>query len=538
MNNLDRKILSICLLMIFIISTITIPSLPITSAAGCGGDCACGDDDTPCDCPPGNVGRACNCNDPRADCGCIAQCKKQPKYSKWCQYPHGGGTVKCNCGGSSCTCSKNRQKYCTVGGMPCGGKEDKPCTCSGDGCPCPTRKNVCKSAEPKNPCGKKSIACISVCDCGGPNCPCPGGCSIGEVECQRYDHRITSDENCVYVDGSNTNGPWDGSEEHPFQNIQDGINSATPCQTIFVLDGIYYENPIIDVGFSVKLDSQGAIIDGGETGSVVTIISDNVEVSGFTIRNCGSNELDAGIDIHSDHNKILANTLNNNQATGINLQDSANYNTIMENNIYHNQGAGIFIWDSSNDNNIYYNDLMDHGWFNAKDLCEDNNWDNNYWDDYSGSGEYIIPGGFSKDTNPLTEQWINHPPETPIINGSTSGTIGSEDEYTIFVTDPDRHDFFMYIDWGDENIIEYTGPILESISNQEGIHLTYSWSEEGTYKIRIKVKDEYYGDESEWATLDVSISKSKQFNTPSLQQFIERLINRFPFIEKILNQII
>ena len=30
----------------------------------------------------------------------------------------------------------------------------------------------------------------------------------------------------IYVDDDNTTGPWDGTEDHPFQFIQDGIDVA------------------------------------------------------------------------------------------------------------------------------------------------------------------------------------------------------------------------------------------------------------------------------------------------------------------------
>ncbi|MBS3802690.1 MAG: hypothetical protein KGY65_08065, partial [Candidatus Thermoplasmatota archaeon] len=33
--------------------------------------------------------------------------------------------------------------------------------------------------------------------------------------------------NTIYVDDDNIDGPWDGSIEHPFQYIQDGINAAS-----------------------------------------------------------------------------------------------------------------------------------------------------------------------------------------------------------------------------------------------------------------------------------------------------------------------
>ena len=50
----------------------------------------------------------------------------------------------------------------------------------------------------------------------------------------------------VYVDDNNTNGPWNGSKEYPYQYIQDGIDNAYDGYGIFVYNGTYNENVVIN----------------------------------------------------------------------------------------------------------------------------------------------------------------------------------------------------------------------------------------------------------------------------------------------------
>ena len=59
-------------------------------------------------------------------------------------------------------------------------------------------------------------------------------------------------------------------------------------------------------------------------------------------------------------------------------------------------------------------------------------------------------------------------------------------------------------------------------------------AETGTYEVKLKVKDEY-DYESDWATLEVAMPKNKAIN-PFIQ-FLERLIERFPILEQILQPI-
>jgi len=53
-----------------------------------------------------------------------------------------------------------------------------------------------------------------------------------------FEITIQSDTH-VYVDDDNTSGPWDGSEQDPYQYISDGISNATSGQNVVVMPGDY-----------------------------------------------------------------------------------------------------------------------------------------------------------------------------------------------------------------------------------------------------------------------------------------------------------
>lgn len=108
---------------------------------------------------------------------------------------------------------------------------------------------------------------------------------------------------------------------------------------------------------------------------------------------------------------------------------------------------------------------------------------------------------------------INDLPDTPTISGEISGNVGVSYEYTFVTTDPDGDDVYYYTDWGDGTTSGWLGP------HQSGaqVSTTHSWSEQGTYTVKVKAKDIHYA-ESDWGYLEVTMPKNQQISHQQSQQ--------------------
>jgi len=84
-----------------------------------------------------------------------------------------------------------------------------------------------------------------------------------------------------------------------FATLNAAIDNASQGDTIFVKNGVYMENLVIDKPLTIMAESASTIIDGGGRGTVVWINANHTVVSGFTIRNIGSNFTDSGIYVDS-----------------------------------------------------------------------------------------------------------------------------------------------------------------------------------------------------------------------------------------------
>jgi parallel beta-helix repeat protein len=130
-----------------------------------------------------------------------------------------------------------------------------------------------------------------------------------------------------------------------YTTIQLAIDDADPGDTVFVFnDGAPYHENII-IGKTMNLvgeDRDTVIIDGDDAGDVVTVNSDWVNVTGFTIMNgsCGFN-----LDFTSNGNITGNNILHN--WGGIAFESSSGI-SITENNISSNDADGIDVLASAN----------------------------------------------------------------------------------------------------------------------------------------------------------------------------------------------
>jgi hypothetical protein len=184
----------------------------------------------------------------------------------------------------------------------------------------------------------------------------------------------------IYVDDDNTEGPWDGSMEHPYRYIQDGIDASEGGDTVYVYSGIYYENIIVDKSINlVGEDRDTTIVDGGGSGDVVYVSADDVCINGFTVQNSGnireSNQNDFGIEIDSN-SIILSNNIisNNNGLAGVSLDGDSHI--VSDNLITFNDMYGMTIGDSDHNNIsnnfISYNTFAGLGVFGSHHVISGN----------------------------------------------------------------------------------------------------------------------------------------------------------------------
>ncbi|MCK5258991.1 MAG: hypothetical protein KAJ69_05665, partial [Thermoplasmatales archaeon] len=120
-------------------------------------------------------------------------------------------------------------------------------------------------------------------------------------------------------------------------------------------------------------------------------------------------------------------------------------------------------------------------------------------------------------------------PDKP--EGTASGKSNEEYIYTTSTTDPNGDKLYYLFDWGDGEFSGYIGP-YDSGQTAEASHI---WKEKENYEIRVIAKDER-GVISEWSDpLPISMPKNKAINPFLL--FLERLMERFPILEQILQPV-
>jgi len=278
-----------------------------------------------------------------------------------------------------------------------------------------------------------------------------------------YINEIEYQENIIYVD-DDFNESTPGWNQTHFDNIQDGIDAVVENGTVYVYNGIYYEN--INVNKTINLigeDRNNTIINGGGIGKVIYISADLVSISNLNItnglvdnivvnyaKNCSItrniiyNSWQHGIHFfHSDGNIVTGNIINSNNKSGI-YSFEGNNNFIAQNTLSDNINYGIqliggdnnVIFHNSFNNNTVY-DYSTNIWYNATIQ------EGNYWSDFDEPSEgaydnnsdgivdssYDIPGGANHDLYPLmypliilnlNSRWnlINLPRETSMTMAS------------------------------------------------------------------------------------------------------------------------
>lgn len=237
-------------------------------------------------------------------------------------------------------------------------------------------------------------------------------------------------KNTIYVGGTGSGN---------YTSIQNAIDNASNGDTVFVYNGTYHENVVVNKSITlIGENKESTIIDGKGTYHVVFIPSDEVNISGFTIQNSGNiysgilitnhskysvvsnciilNNWD-GISLGCSSNNVISNNMILDNLNGISFDYFCNNNEISRNIISYNFCYGIQIPYSNNNNILHHNDMIENGQ-NVHDNGDndwDDGWNGNYWEDYEEkypyarkiwlkgiwSSPYEIPGRNNIDRYPL-----------------------------------------------------------------------------------------------------------------------------------------
>jgi len=182
-----------------------------------------------------------------------------------------------------------------------------------------------------------------------------------------------NDNNILYVGGDDPGN---------YTKIQDAINASSNGDTVFVYNGTYCENVIVNKSINlVGEDRNTTLIDGKESGIVVNVTANETCLSDFTLINNSKHDhalvVDTDFNViknnkiifrptglpynafslyYADNNEILDNMIvGGGKLFGLRMYDSNN-NTIKGNTII--DGYGISISDNSRNNTFRNNELF------------------------------------------------------------------------------------------------------------------------------------------------------------------------------------
>jgi hypothetical protein len=119
---------------------------------------------------------------------------------------------------------------------------------------------------------------------------------------------------------------------------------------------------------------------------------------------------------------------------------------------------------------------------------------------------------------PMMPENTNQLPNPPLIDGPHCGKVNTNYTFTIGpITDPEGDQFYVLLDWGDGTTSGWLGPY----PSDQTTTATHTWSEPGTYNIRLKAKD-VYGAETNWSDPFIIYITSKVV----LIGFVKNVVNQ------------
>jgi parallel beta-helix repeat protein len=157
-----------------------------------------------------------------------------------------------------------------------------------------------------------------------------------------------------------------------FLTIQSAIDSAAPGDSIYVKAGVYDEHLLINKSLSlIGQDNATTVIEGPQEEDTITVLTDNVTISGFTLRKWGNPATPVSwvIRLLNTHNTTISHNVITGNFEGVGIAGGSSnfvqHNLIAGNrygiftsNFTSNNAPQIFSWD----NVIFDNVVSDSVW--------------------------------------------------------------------------------------------------------------------------------------------------------------------------------
>jgi hypothetical protein len=123
------------------------------------------------------------------------------------------------------------------------------------------------------------------------------------------------------------------------------------------------------------------------------------------------------------------------------------------------------------------------------------------------------------------ESLLNYPPESPEIDGPSSGSTGVEYEFTFSAIDFNNDDVKYYVHWGDGSTDETTFQ-----GSGELVTLSHTWTRKANYIVKAKAED-VFGESSDWTEFEVIIPRNKAYKF----YLIEVMLKQYPIVFQFFN---
>jgi parallel beta-helix repeat protein len=166
--------------------------------------------------------------------------------------------------------------------------------------------------------------------------------SINSPKSGSFNGPLGASPKTIWVDDDFADDP----PNHKWNSVQEGVDDANNGDTVYVFNGTYHENVVVDKTVNLKgEDRRSTIIDGSGAKDVVYVSADWVNVTGFTVTRSGGANYDGIALFYVEKCYITDNIVSYNNR-GIVLSYSSN-NTVI-NNTASNNYHGLYVWQSNN----------------------------------------------------------------------------------------------------------------------------------------------------------------------------------------------